>query len=168
MKYKIHKPYNLPDVRIIEPDIFRDIRGMIYTSYDQQLDSLLPEGLRFVHDKFAFSKRNVLRGMHGDNKTWKLISCVSGMVYQAVIDLREGSETYKNYLTLVLSPGTQILIPPGFLNGYYCYLDSVYHYKLAYAGSYVDANQQITMKWNDPSLGIKWPEINPILQKRDE
>lgn len=148
--------------------MFRDNRGKIYTSYDDSLLSLLPEGIRFVHDKFTFSKQNVLRGMHGDNKTWKLVSCVSGMVHQAVIDMREDSVTYKKSLTLILSPGKQILIPPGFLNGYYCYTDSVYHYKLAYPGSYADVNEQITMRWNDPELGIKWPHIEPILNKRDD
>ena len=76
--------------------------------------------------------------------------------------------TYKNSLTLILAPWKQILIPPGFLNGYYCYTDSVYHYKLAYEGEYVDANDQITMRWDDPELKIKWPQIEPILQKRDD
>jgi len=169
MKYKIYKSDILTDVMIIESDIFRDNRGEIYSSYDKSLLSLLPEGMRFIHDKFVISKQNVLRGMHGDSKTWKLISCVYGQVFQAVVDIRLGSNTFKKSATFQLTPGKQILIPPEFLNGYYVISDiAVYHYKLAYKGDYVDANEQITMRWNDPSLNIKWPQIEPILQKRDE
>jgi dTDP-4-dehydrorhamnose 3,5-epimerase len=165
---EIYKSDVIPSVTIIKSDTFLDKRGEIWTSYDESLLSLLPKGMRFVHDKFASSKKNVLRGMHGDNKTWKLISCISGQVFQAIIDLRLGSPTFKQSVTFILSPGKQILIPPGFLNGYYAYIDSVYHYKLAYTGDYVDAKDQMTMRWNDPTLNIKWPQIEPILQKRDE
>jgi len=166
MKYKIYKSDILTDVMIIESDIFRDNRGEIYSSYDKSLLSLLPEGMRFIHDKFVISKQNVLRGMHGDNKTWKLVSCVLGIVFEAIVDLRMGSDTFKKSETFMLSPGKQILIPPGFLNGYYTYSKSVYHYKLAYKGDYVDANDQITMKWD--SLDIQWPCKYPILQERDK
>lgn len=167
MNYKIYKSDILTDITIIESDTFRDNRGEIFTSYDESLLSLLPEGMRFIHDKFATSKENVLRGMHGDTKTWKLISCVYGQVFEAIVDLRMGSTTFKKSVTFILSPGKQILIPPGFLNGYYAYSESVYHYKLAYIGDYVDVSDQITMRWNDPLLNIKWPQIEPILQKRD-
>ena len=165
---KIYKSDILPDVKIIESDVFHDFRGTIYTSYDRSLLFLLPKGMRFVHDKFTTSKQNVLRGMHGDTKTWKLISCVYGRIFQVIVDLRMGSATFKKSATFMLLPGKQILIPPGFLNGYYAYTESVYHYKLAYTGDYVDADDQITMRWNDPTLNIKWPQIEPILQKRDE
>ena len=168
MKYKIYKSDVLPDVKIIEPTIFKDFRGDIYSSYDESLLFLLPEGMRFVHDKFAKSKQNVLRGMHGDTKTWKLISCILGQVFQVIVDYRIESVTFKKSITFILLPGKQILIPPGFLNGYYAYTEAIYHYKLAYTGNYVDANDQITMRWNDSALNIKWPQIKPILQKRDD
>jgi dTDP-4-dehydrorhamnose 3,5-epimerase len=153
-------------VTIIEPSIFTDGRGSIYSSYDESL-SLLPEGIRFIHDKFARSRANVLRGLHGDDKTWKLISCVWGMIFEVVVDVRKDSPTFNKHATFVLHPqDKQILIPPGFLNGYYAYSDSLYHYKLAYKGDYSDVKDQITVKWD--SLGIIWPCSYPILNERDK
>ena len=63
---------------------------------------------------------------------------------------------------------TQVLIPPGFVNGYYVKTEkAVFHYKLAYDGEYIDANEQITVSWDDPRIGIDWPCDNPIMQERD-
>ena len=63
----------LPEVKIIQPTLFEDFRGTMWTSFlDTELSYLLPKGLNFIHDKFSESKKNVLRGIHGDNKTWKL------------------------------------------------------------------------------------------------
>jgi dTDP-4-dehydrorhamnose 3,5-epimerase len=168
MEYKIYKSNILSDITIIEPTVFHDFRGDIYSSYDDSLLSLLPKNMRFIHDKFVTSKEGVLRGMHGDNKTWKLISCVHGVVYAVVVDWRGIYPTFKKWESFVLSPINQkhILIPPGFLNGYYACKDSVYHYKLAYNGKYADVMDQITMKWD--SLGIIWPCTNPILGERDK
>jgi dTDP-4-dehydrorhamnose 3,5-epimerase len=161
MNYKIYNSSILPEVKIIEPTVFRDNRGEIYSSYHESLQSLLPEGMRFNHDKFTTSKTNVLRGLHGDRGTWKLISCIYGMVFQVVVD-----PTFKKWDAFVLHPhDRQILIPPGFLNGYYAYTESVYHYKLAYKGDYTDAKDQVTVKWD--SLGIQWPCLYPIISERD-
>ena len=62
----------------------------------------------------------------------------------------------------------QILVPPGFGNSFFVHSDvAVYHYKLAYEGEYVDASEQFTVRWDDPTIGIKWPTDEPILSKRD-
>lgn len=62
----------------------------------------------------------------------------------------------------------QILVPPGMGNSFYVHSDeAVYHYKLAYEGNYIDADEQFTFAWNDPKLGIDWPCENPILSERD-
>lgn len=131
----------------------------------------LPECLKFIHDKFAQSKNNVLRGLHGDNKTWKLVSCVWGKIYEVVVDMRVSSPTYKKWEAFELDAEhyKQILIPPGFVNGYYVQSrEAVFHYKLAYTGEYIDADEQMTVVWNDQSLKIAWPCCDPILQPRDE
>lgn len=157
MDYKIYK--SKLGLTIIEPTVFQDFRGDIYSSYNESLS--LP--VKFIHDKFVTSKEGVLRGMHGDNKTWKLISCVWGMVYNVIYD-----PILKKWEAFVLSSSKRkhILIPPGFLNGYYACSESVYHYKLAYEGGYSDVKDQITIRWD--SLGIQWPCINPILGERDK
>jgi len=162
----------LPEVLVFEPSVFWDLRGNIYTSYNHEnYQDHLPAELEFLHDKFAQSKHNVLRGLHGDHKTWKLVSCVWGELYEVVVDMRKDSPTYRKWDAFKLSSDDylQVLIPPGFVNGYYVKSEhAIFHYKLAYAGDYIDAGEQMTYLWNDPELGINWPCKVPILQSRDK
>ncbi len=127
----------------------------------------------FKHDKFAFNKANVLRGMHGDQKTWKLVSCAFGEIYEVVVDMRPDSPpTYRKWdaFELKASEYRQILIPPDFINGYYVQSENaLFHYKLAYDGDYIDAGEQMTYRWDDETLNINWPcQYPPILQDRDK
>ena len=162
----------LKDVLIIKPSVFWEERGNIYTSYLKEFyNQFLPPNLEFIHDKFAESKYNVLRGLHGDNQTWKLVSCVYGEIYEVIVDMRPESPTYLKWdaFNLNAKDYKQILIPPRFVNGYYVKTEkAVFHYKLAYKGKYIDANEQITVLWNDERLKINWPCTNPILQPRDK
>jgi len=171
-KLNVTKSNKLKDVLIIEPSVFWDLRGNIYTSYNSNIyNSHLPEDVDFVHDKFAQSKHNVLRGLHGDNKTWKLVSCVWGELYEVVVDMRPNSPTFMKWDAFELSSEKyrQVLIPPGYVNGYYVKSEfAVFHYKLAYTGEYIDAGEQMTCVWNDPELAINWPCKDPILQARDK
>lgn len=162
----------LPDVMVINPSVSWDLRGNIYSSFNKDFyKEILPVELDFKHDKFAQSKQNVLRGLHGDHKTWKLVSCVWGELYEVVVDMRKDSPTYKKWDAFNLSSDnySQVLIPPGFVNGYYVKSEfGVFHYKLAYVGEYIDSGEQMTFLWNDPELGITWPCTDPILQARDK
>jgi len=159
------------DVVIIKPSQFNDARGNIWTSFSGSLkDQLFPEGLMFVHDKFSCSARNVIRGIHFDDKSWKLVTCVYGSIVQIVADLRPNSKTFLKHQKFLIdsSEPTLLLLPPGVGNGY-CVLsdEAVYHYKLAYDGEYADADKQYTVLWNDPTLSIRWPVREPILSVRD-
>lgn len=174
MSYKdlqIEHSLVIPDVLIIKPSMNWDLRGNIYTSYNVELyQEVLPKGTHFIHDKFALSKHNVLRGLHGDSKTWKLVSCVFGEIYEVVVDMRPESPTYKKWDSFSLNSEeyTQVLIPPRFVNGYYVMSEhAVFHYKLAYTGEYIDAGEQMTLRWDDPELDIDWPCSEPVLQERD-
>lgn len=170
--FEVKKTKLFPDVRIIKPSVFWDVRGNIYTSYNEDhYAELLGVDLSFKHDKFALSKTNVLRGLHGDNKTWKLVSCVFGKITEVIVDMRSDSPTYLKWESFELDADNyqQVLIPPNFVNGYYVHSQSaVFHYKLAYTGDYLDADRQITIAWNDPKIGINWPCTDPILQERDK
>jgi dTDP-4-dehydrorhamnose 3,5-epimerase len=175
MSYKnftITKSKKLKNVLIIKPSVFWDIRGNIYSSFNVDFyNNFLPKKLYFKHDKFAQSRNNVLRGLHGDHKTWKLVSCVWGKIFEVVVDIRKESPTFKKWDAFELSSDdyTQVLIPPGFVNGYYVESEfAVFHYKLAYDGDYLDIGEQMTYFWDDPEFGIKWPCTNPILQTRDK
>jgi dTDP-4-dehydrorhamnose 3,5-epimerase len=158
-------------VKIISPSISADARGDIWTSYTtENLHKIIPENLSFKHDKFSQSKKNVLRGLHGDNKSWKFVTCVYGEIYQVVADLREDSDTYSKWQGFDICKANQklILIPPGVANAYYVKSnEAVYHYKLAYEGNYIDADEQFTVSWNDPRFNISWPTKRPILSIRD-
>ena len=171
-EFDILKSRYLKDVYIIRPGISKDIRGNIWTSFiKKDIEALLPENLYFKHDKFSESKKNVLRGIHGDKKSWKLVTCVFGDIYQVVVDCREESSTFNQYESFNINALNQIsvLIPPRFGNAYYVKSENgVYHYKLAYEGEYIDANEQFSYKWNDPAFNIKWPTNNPILSERDK
>ena len=159
----------ISDLKLLEPDVFLESRGAIWTSYDRsQYESLL--GLSFNHDKCSISKKNVLRGIHGDHKTWKLISCLHGDITCVFVDMRRDSESYLKHEVLRLNNEyrVQVLIPPSIGNSFYVHSElAVYFYKLAYDGSYADADEQFTIAWNDPQLGINWPCDDPILSDRD-
>ena len=161
----------LKDVYIIAPTVNYDSRGTIFTTYNKEsYNRFLPSGLNFIHDKFAESKHNVLRGLHGDNKTWKLITCIYGEILEVVVDMRPDSNSYLKHDSFELNSKNkkQILVPPSFVNGYYVLSEfAVFHYKLAYEGRYFDTDKQFVVKWNDPRLKINWPCTEPILQARD-
>ena len=85
--------------------------------------------------------------------------------------MRKDSPTFRMWDSFELSGSEykQVLIPPGFVNGYYVKSEqAVFHYKLAYDGDYIDAGEQMTFRWDDPDLNIEWPCTDPILQARDK
>lgn len=155
-------------LQVFRNSIFKDHRGFYWTSWNNR-DRY--KNLNFNHDKFSVSKKNVLRGLHGDNKTWKLISCVYGKIYFVVVNFNKKSKDYLKYKSIILShiKNQQILIPPNFLNGFLCLSKNcVVHYKLAYSGSYNDVKDQYSVKWNNNKINIKWPRTKGlILSKRD-
>lgn len=169
-KFKIKKSDTLNDVVIISPSVYTENRGEIWTSYTKKdITPLLPSGYSFIHDKFSNSFKHVLRGIHGDCQTWKLVSCLHGEILQVVVDMRESSSTYLKWEKFQLGPDrTSILVPPGMGNAFLVQSETAtYHYKLAYNNEYVDADNQFTVSWRDPRLNISWPIDNPILSTRD-
>ena len=154
-----------PEVKIFKPDAFEDYRGELYTLFKQEEHDLV-----FNHDKVSISRQNVLRGMHGDSKSWKYISCLSGEIYLVVVDNRPDSPNYLkwDWVMITSKNRTSVLIPPNFANGHYILsLEATLFYKWSYPGDYPDVQDQFTLKWNDPKIGIDWPTLNPILSKRD-
>tara|TARA_R110002020_G_scaffold120146_3_gene273771 strand:+ start:12472 stop:12972 length:501 start_codon:yes stop_codon:yes gene_type:complete len=158
-------------VRTFKPTCFEDFRGEIYTTWSKEphKGAFYPK-LNFCHDKFSRSRKHVLRGFHGDERTWKLISCVYGDIFLAVVDNCPHSDTYLQVETFTISDRNklQVLVPPGFGNAHLVMSDeAVFHYKLAYDGEYSDVDLQFVIKWNDPRLKVEWPINNPILYGRD-
>lgn len=158
----------LKDIKIYKSDKFIDNRGSLWTSWKKNKKYKVV----FNHDKFSVSKKNVLRGLHHDSKTWKLISCVYGKVFFVIVDCRKNAKTYLKSYSKVLNSrdNIQILVPPNFANGHLCLSsECVFHYKLSYKGKYSDVKNQKVLKWNDKKIKIKWPtKKNLILSQRDK
>lgn len=154
-----------PEVYIKQPDSFEDFRGELFTFYkkgDYNLD--------FNHDKVSISRQNVLRGLHGDSKSFKLITCLAGEVLLVVVDNRPESKNYLKWDSIILTSKNrkQVLVPPMFANGHLILSnEATFYYKWSYDGNYPDVKDQFTLKWNDPKIGIHWPISKPILSKRD-
>lgn len=173
IEFHIAQSAKIAGVYIITPSIASDNRGNIYTSFlKETIEKLLPNGLYFKHDKFSLSTQNVLRGIHGDNKSYKFVSCVYGEILQVVVDCRENSPTYLQYEKFSINSNKPqfILIPPNMGNAYFVKSkEALYHYKLAYDGEYLDANEQFSLAYNDEKIGIEWEleGVKPILSNRD-
>ena len=84
----------LPEVKIVLQTQFEDARGRICIHYTSETESKILSGKRFNHNKVAVSYRNVIRGIHGDNKSYKLVSCLNGEVYQVVVDCRKNVTSF--------------------------------------------------------------------------
>ena len=157
----------LPKIKKIRSEAFVDRRGYLWTSWEEGVF----KKIKFNHDKFSLSKKNVLRGLHGDKKTWKLISCPYGKFVLVVVNFEKNSKHFLKWNSWILSQKNrlQILIPPNYANGHLCLSqECLFHYKLSYKGQYIDAKKQFSIKWNDPKINIKWNIKKPILSKRDQ
>lgn len=160
------------DVEVYTPSVYREHRGEIWTTFQTETH---PSLLKFqehnftLHDRFSQSYKGVLRGLHYDDKTWKLVQSIVGDIYLVVLDVREWSPTYGDWESYILSDKTrdQVLIPPGFANGHYALTDCVFHYNMMYKGNYVDVDSQGVIKWNDERFNMEWPTDNPIMSERD-
>jgi dTDP-4-dehydrorhamnose 3,5-epimerase len=159
------------EVPIYSPSVYREYRGEIFTTYHSEahpVNAILPKSVS-VHGRFSKSYAGVLRGLHYDNKTWKLVQALVGDIYLIVLDVRDSSPTFGEWESYVITERTrdQVLVPPGFANGHFALTDCVFHYNLFYEGEYVDENKQGVIKWNDERFNIEWPTNSPMLQRRD-
>jgi dTDP-4-dehydrorhamnose 3,5-epimerase len=162
----------LSEVKIFKPTVNLDIRGSLYTNYHADIfKNYIPNDINFKHDKFSKSNKNVLRGIHGDFSTWKLVTCLNGKIFQVVVDCNKESKTFLKYDSFIMENKNpfSVLIPPGYGNAFLVLSkDAVYHYKLAYKGDYLDYDQQFTFNWNNKRINVDWPIKNPILSNRDK
>mgnify|MGYP003112327193 CR=1 FL=1 len=163
---KTTKSKILPEVKIFKPEPWFDYRGEMWTFWEQSMDTPTEK-----ISKFTRSRKNVLRGLHGDKVTTKHITCVWGEIYLVVVDNRPDSKTYREWDSFIISERNHlsVLVPAGFLNGHLCLTDEcLFHYTQSYPDKYVDWEEQDTVKWNDENLNIDWPIKNPILNWRDK
>ena len=169
-KIKVTESKVLPEVKLAQPKPFHDYRGEMWTFWEEG-NNLLPPNKKFKISKFTRSRKNVLRGLHGDEETWKHVSCVWGEIYLVVVDNRPHSVNYLKWDSFTITDRNHlsVLIPPGFVNGHICLSEEcLFHYSQSYPSNYVDVERQDVLKWNDVRLDIDWPTgVKPILSERD-
>jgi len=159
----------LRGVKYLTTDRFEDLRGEYGGVYDEEL--YFANGLteRFVADQVSFSYRNVLRGLHGDTKTTKLVQCLHGTVYTVVAVCDPASPDFGKWQSFILSDKNhkQLWVPPMYGLGYYAQTETVvFTYKLSCR--LTSPEEQFTYRWDDPVFHIHWPSDAPILSLRDK
>jgi len=162
----------IPDVLIIEPEIFGDDRGFFFESFNQRRWKAAT-GFQpcFVQDNHSRSVEGVLRGLHYQIKQAqaKLIRCIVGEVFDVAVDLRQGSPTYSKWVGEYLSAENkrQMWVPEGFAHGFLALTEKV---ELLYkATDYYAPEFERVIRWDDPDIGIEWPLTgDPILAPKDE
>lgn len=157
----------LDRILLIKPTSFEDHRGYYLEIYNKALYKEKGIDVDFVEDDISIATRGVIKGIHGDSLTWKLISCLHGKIYLVVINYDKDSKDFGKWQSFVLSEANkhQVLVPPKHGNGHLCLTDkSIFHYKQS---SYYESSKQFTILWNDPKFNIFWPIKDPILSERD-
>ncbi|MDA9616405.1 dTDP-4-dehydrorhamnose 3,5-epimerase, partial [Candidatus Pelagibacter sp.] len=124
---------------------------------------------KFIFDCLSFSKKNTLRGLHFQRKKpqAKIITVAYGKILDVVVDLRKKSKTYGKHFSIEISNNSELslFIPEGFAHGFMCLSKiCVVYYKCT---NYRDQRSEVTLKWDDKDLKIKWPNKKPILSKKD-
>ena len=163
----IVKNTSLDGVLTVQPDFFEDHRGEYVETYNEKEYYEAGIKIKFIQDDYSVSTKHVLRGLHGDGETWKLITCPFGKFYLVVVNCIEDSSDFGKWESFVLSDRNhrQVLIPPNFGNGHLILSDTaIFAYKQS---AYYDPRAQFSYTWNDPRFKIWWPVENPILSRRD-
>ncbi len=150
---------SIPDVAIVEPEVFGDVRGYFFESYSQRRFDEAVRPVRFVQDNESKSRYGVLRGLHfqkGEYAQSKLVRVVAGRVLDVAVDIRRGSPTFGKYVAVELTAENrrQLFIPRGFAHGFSVLSEeAVFQYKCdnPYAPQAEGA-----VAWDDPDIGIDW------------
>lgn len=163
----------IPDVVILEPNVFGDDRGFFFESFNErrfaQLLGAGGENLRFVQDNHSKSVRQVLRGLHYQiqQPQGKLVRVIAGEVFDVAVDIRKNSATFGRWVGATLSADNkrQMWVPPGFAHGFVVTSESAeFLYKTT---DYWAPEYERCIRWNDPAIGIDWPIDTPLLSAKD-
>jgi len=166
----IFQALGIPEVILIEPRRFEDPRGFFMETY--KYSDFLRNGIHehFVQDNYSRSVRGVLRGLHfqrNPHVQGKLIQCIRGKIFDVAVDIRKGSPTYMQWISIELSEENNRLfyVPPGFAHGFIVVSDIAdVMYKCTQEYSPGDDRGII---WNDPDIQIRWPIQEPVLSEKD-
>jgi len=159
-------PTAIPDVLLLEPRVFGDERGFFLESWNKRTFAELGITADFVQDNHSRSQKNVLRGLHYqvEHAQGKLVRVTAGEVYDVAVDLRRSSPTFGRWVGFTLSAADKRMawIPPGFAHGFLVLSEeAIFAYKCS---DFYYPEDEGGLRWDDPSIGIRWPELDaPIL-----
>ena len=165
-------PLNIPDVLLIEPQVFGDERGFFYESFNQnKFEEAIGRKIDFVQDNHSKSVRGVLRGLHYQltpKAQGKLVRVIQGEVFDVAVDLRQSSPTFGKWVGGILSSDNkkQLWIPEGFAHGFLTLSDTAeFLYKTT---DFYSKNHEEAIQWNDKIIGIDWPMNEVSLSSKDK
>ncbi len=160
---------DLPGVVLLVPRVFEDRRGYFLETFQARryAEAGVPEA--FVQDNLSVSLHGVVRGLHYQlrHPQGKLVTVAAGRVFDVVLDLRRGSPTFGQWLSIILEEGShrQLYIPPGFAHGFQVLSErAVFLYKCT---DYWAPGDEYGVRFDDPELGIPWPVPGAILSDKD-
>jgi dTDP-4-dehydrorhamnose 3,5-epimerase len=159
-------PLSIPDVLLIEPQVFGDDRGFFFESFNQErFEKAVGKKINFVQDNHSKSVKGVLRGLHYQlppKAQGKLVRVIEGEVFDAAVDVRRSSPTFGKWVGEILSADNkkQLWIPEGFAHGFLTLSDtSEFLYK---ATNIYSTHYERCIFWDDDNLNILWPKDLPI------
>lgn len=162
----------IPEVLVLEPQVFGDERGFFFESFNQQkFETLTGVKVDFVQDNHSKSAVNVLRGLHYQiqQPQGKLVRVVAGEVFDVAVDVRRNSVTFGKWVGVILSAENkrQLWVPPGFAHGFLVLKEGTeFLYKTT---DYYAPQHERCIRWNDPEIGIEWPlTADPVLSAKDQ
>jgi dTDP-4-dehydrorhamnose 3,5-epimerase len=154
-------PTSLPEVLLIEPQVFGDERGYFYESFSQRVfDEAVGRSVTFVQDNHSSSQQGVLRGLHYQmppHAQGKLVRVVEGEVFDVAVDVRNSSPSFGQWVGVHLSAENkhQLWIPEGFAHGFYTISEKA---QLLYkTTNYYAPHAERCIVWNDAQIKIEWP-----------
>ena len=157
---------SIPDILLIEPQIFKDERGFFFESFNQKtFNKATKQDIYFVQDNHAESSKGVLRGLHyqkNPKAQAKLVRVTEGEVFDVAVDLRLASPTFGHWVSTILSKENQrqLFIPEGFAHGYLTLSDrATVLYK---ASQFYSPAHEVSIRWDDKMLNIDWPKTQRV------
>ena len=164
-------PLSIPDVLLIEPQVFGDDRGFFYESFNQnKFEAVMGKKINFVQDNHSKSVKGVLRGLHYQltpKAQGKLVRVIQGEVFDVAVDLRQSSPTFGKWVGEILSGDNkkQLWIPEGFAHGFLTLSDTAeFLYKTT---DFYSKDHEEAIQWNDKTIGIDWPMQEVSLSSKD-
>lgn len=161
----------IPDVKIIEPQVFGDDRGFFYESFNQQqFEAAIGRSVQFVQDNHSRSGKGVLRGLHYQiqHPQGKLVRVTTGEVFDVAVDMRKSSPTFGEWVGVSLSAENkrQLWVPEGFAHGFV--VTSDYAEFLYKTTDYWFKEYERSLAWNDESIGVQWLGSEPFIMAQKD